>query len=120
MRQDHVSIEVVSSPSCVTLRLSGEIDMSNAPSVHESAIYATRLNPRLDMDVSGVTFMDCSGLHALLATQKRAELHGGHLRLIGPTPCVMRVLEITGVDGLFEIVTDDAVSGGGQSVAALP
>ena len=113
MRQDHVAVEVVRSPGRVTLRVTGEIDMSTAPSVHEAAVGAIRHHPTLDIDLSAVTFMDSSGLHMLLATKQLAERRGGHLRLLNPTPSVKRILEVTGVDGMFEIETDDPAATGG-------
>jgi len=113
VRQDHVAVEVVRSPGRVTLRVTGEIDMSTAPSVHEAAVGAIRHHPTLDIDLSAVTFMDSSGLHMLLATKQLAERRGGHVRLLHPTPSVMRVLEVTGVDGMFEIETDDSPATGG-------
>jgi anti-sigma B factor antagonist len=113
VRQDHVAVEIVRSPGRVTLRVAGEIDMSTAPSVHEGAVDAIRHHPTLDIDLSAVTFMDSSGLHVLLATRQLAERRGGHVRLMHPTPSVMRVLKVTGVDGMFEIETDDSAATGG-------
>jgi anti-anti-sigma factor len=118
MRQDQVSVDIVRAPGCVTLRVTGEIDMSTAALVREAAIHALRHQPALDIDLSGVTFMDSSGLHMLLATRRRAEVQGGHLRLLDPAPRVMRVLEMTGVDGMFEIKIDDSAAGGHESLAA--
>jgi anti-sigma B factor antagonist len=119
MRQDRVTVEIVRGPASATLRVTGEIDMSTAPAVHEAAINTIRLYPALHIDLSDVTFMDSAGIHVLLATQRRAERNGGNLRLVHPTPRVMRVLEITGVAGMFEIETDDPPVGG-ESLASLP
>jgi hypothetical protein len=49
-----------------------------------------------EVDVSGVSFMDCAGLRALLATRRRAELRGGFIRLIATSAAVRRVIELTG------------------------
>ena len=48
------------------------------------------------MDVSGVSFMDCAGLRALLATRRRAELRGGFMRLIATSAAVRQIIELTG------------------------
>ncbi len=114
MQEDHVNVEIVRSQGSVTLRVAGEIDMSTAPSVHEAAMVAFRHHPTLDIDLSAVTFMDSSGLQMLLATMQRAERHGGHLRLLHPTSSVLRVLEVTGVDDLFEIETNDSAASGDE------
>jgi hypothetical protein len=46
--------------------------------------------------VSGVSFMDCAGLRALLTTRRRAELRGGFMRLIAVSRAVRRIIELTG------------------------
>ncbi len=103
-REEQLRIEVVPGTGCVTLRLTGEIDLYTAPSVREAALQAiTHHDGTLHIDLSGVTFMDSTGLEVLLATRRRAELSGGSLRLVDPTQSVLRVLEVTGVDRLFQI-----------------
>jgi|SRR5580704_10369224 len=51
---------------------------------------------RLLLDMSGVWFMDCVGLRALLTTRRRAELRGGFMRLIAVSRTVRRIIELTG------------------------
>ena len=48
------------------------------------------------VDVSGLSFMGCAGLRALLATRRRAELRGGCMRLIAASAAVRRIIELTG------------------------
>jgi len=104
MQQDLLTVEIIPGDGRVTLRLTGEIDLSTARLVREAALYAMHSHsPRLDIDMSGVAFMDSSGLEALLASRRRAELNGGHLRLIGLTHAVTRVIEVTGLNRLFEM-----------------
>jgi anti-sigma B factor antagonist len=43
-----------------------------------------------------------------LSTQRRAELEGGSLTLLSPTPAVLRVLEVTGLDKVFTIAADES------------
>jgi anti-anti-sigma factor len=51
---------------------------------------------KLMLDVSGVSFMDCAGLRALLATRRRAEMRGGCMRLIATSAAGRRITELTG------------------------
>ena len=44
------------------------------------------------VDVSRVSFMDCAGLRALLATARRAELRGGRMRLIAASAAVRWIM----------------------------
>ena len=72
--------------------ISGEVDVcteARLPIIRERG-------PRLMLDVSGVSFMDCAGLRALLATRRRAELRGGFMRLIAASAAVRRITELTG------------------------
>ena len=69
MRQDdQLNIEIIPSHDAVIIRLTGEIDMATAPAVRSAALSAIhRVSPYLHIDLSGVTFMDSTGLDALLA-----------------------------------------------------
>jgi len=72
--------------------ISGEVDVCTEallPIIRERG-------PRLMLDVSGVSFMDCAGLRALLTTRRRAELRGGFMRLIAVSRAVRRIIELTG------------------------
>ena len=88
------------------LSVVGEVDISSAADL-QAAIEATA--PRASetwVDLSETTFMDSSGLHAM--SRARARLTDANVRLVlvcagGP---VMRVLELTGFDRLFEIHAD--------------
>lgn len=52
----------------------------------------------LVVDLAHVTFMDSSGLGTLQVARRHAVSGGGEFVVTRPTPFVMRVLEITGLD----------------------
>jgi len=56
------------------------------------------------IDLSQTTFIDSSGLGALVALRKAAIGQQGALRLLNPQPPVQQILELTRLDALFEIV----------------
>jgi anti-sigma B factor antagonist len=58
------------------------------------------------IDLGGVEFIGSSGLTALWSAQERARSRGWRLALAGLGSQLMRVLEITGLDRHFEVVTD--------------
>ena len=58
----------------------------------------------LDMDLSGVTFLDSSGLGALISLNKTLRLRRGVLRILKPAPNVRQLLELTRLDHIFEII----------------
>jgi anti-anti-sigma factor len=82
----------------VTVEVGGEIDIESGPCLLDrlcSMIWA--VGPRLARDLTDVTFIDCSGLNALLAARRVAEIRGGWLRLIAVPGYARRLIEITGL-----------------------
>jgi anti-sigma B factor antagonist len=64
------------------------------------------------LDLRALSFMDSSGLRALLAADARAKEAGRRLVLVRGDERVQRVLRITRLDERLEIVDDiDAVAG---------
>jgi anti-sigma B factor antagonist len=82
----------------------GEVDCATAPRLASTLADMTeqgRLN--LVVDLSGVYFMDSTGLAVLAVAHKRLVQAGGGLVLAGPTPAVRRSLEITGLDQMMQV-----------------
>ena len=77
--------------------VSGEVDVCTEAPLQQALLRIMREHgARLLLDVSGVSFMDCAGLRALLTTRRRAELRGGFMRLIAVSRAVRRIIELTG------------------------
>jgi anti-sigma B factor antagonist len=77
--------------------VSGDVDVCTEAPLQQALLRIIReRGARLMVDVSGVSFMDCAGLRALLATRRRAELLGGFMRLIATSAAVRRIIELTG------------------------
>jgi anti-sigma B factor antagonist len=56
---------------------------------------------RLDVDLSGVLFMDSSALSALVQANETARRHHQQFNLLRPSPACSKVLNITGLDRVF-------------------
>lgn len=83
-------------------RLKGELDMATAGDLSELLKTAARKNDRIVLDLSEVSFMDSSGLRALLEGAGLPK-DSGPLVLLDPSPQVRRVLDISipgGMPGL--------------------
>ena len=79
--------------------ISGDVDVGTEAQLQQSLLRIMReCGAKLMLDVSGVSFMDCAGLRALLATQRRAELRGGCMRLIAVSTAVRRTIELNRAD----------------------
>ncbi|MEV5975144.1 STAS domain-containing protein [Streptomyces sp. NPDC051921] len=88
-------------PDGTVLALSGEMDLASRPALEE----ATRVTPpggsTLCLDMSGVTFMDSSGLNFLLMLQRRLAADSSRLVLTGIREEPLRVLTLTGADAIL-------------------
>lgn len=85
----------------------GELDIVTTPWLREELLCVILWHgPRLVLDLSRVTFMDCAGINALLAMRRRARLAGGWMRVINPSRPASRVIAAT---GLRQVLTPDAV-----------
>src|SRR5215217_6719544 len=87
----------------VVYALHGDMDMvTSAPLVSRVREIADGSEP-LDLDLTGVGFMDSTGLRALFQLHDIATARGGSLRLLHPSDRIMRLLELTDTADLFEI-----------------
>jgi anti-sigma B factor antagonist len=87
----------------VVLALSGELDLASAPVLEQELREAEATNPtRLVIDLSGLAFMDSTGLQALLRARERANTDGQHqLRLRRAPHQVQRVFDLTKTGDAF-------------------
>jgi anti-sigma B factor antagonist len=82
--------------------VAGEIDMANADDLQSYLSSVAETHNLVALDLSTVTFIDSTGLNALIRTYRLLE-PGGSLLVLAPSPQVSRVLEVTGLDRLFRI-----------------
>lgn len=88
----------------------GELDVESGPRLRDflAAQLARETLPCV-VDLSKVTFIDSSGLHALVASLRRAQLLGrGFTLVLDGSGRVQRLLEMTGLGALFEIASATA------------
>lgn len=80
----------------------GEIDLMSADDLRRAAMAAMdEHGPELTIDMSRVTFMDCSGLSVLVMVRNEAISRGGHVTLTGLTDMTSRLLQVFGLHGPF-------------------
>jgi anti-sigma B factor antagonist len=91
-----------------TLQVTGleELSGASAGSVRDQAkgaLQPAHLN--LEVDLEKTTFVDSSGLGALISLHKAMRARNGQFRLINPSPACRQLLELTRLHRTFEIVT---------------
>jgi anti-anti-sigma factor len=78
----------------------GEIDMSTADVLRDSLNDALDKNPlAVVLDMAGVTFLDSTGIAALVVARHRAINENAKLTLINCRSIIRQVLDVTGVLG---------------------
>ena len=81
----------------VRVSLEGELDLSCAPRMEEHFTAIDEQAPaRVVVDLSGLAFLDSSGLRVLLLADARAREHSYELVLLAGRESVQRVFEMTG------------------------
>ena len=97
----------VDNDSAPTLAVRGEIDVAVAKrlsiELDSLADAAGALDGRAVVDLSGVGFIDSSGVRELLKAQRRLQSEGGELVLRAPSAPCRRVLEVSGASVEFTI-----------------
>ncbi|MCU1449834.1 MAG: anti-sigma factor antagonist [Acidimicrobiales bacterium] len=93
----------------MVVSVQGELDIATAPKLYDALDRAqAHLHPSLFktplvVDMSRVTFVDASGLRALVAAATRGHREGRDIVLRDPTPATLRVLDLTGLLDVFSI-----------------
>lgn len=84
------------------LDVTGELDAETAPRLLASLRQTGGGDARVRLDLSGVTFIDCSGLSILLAGLREARRKGREVEVEPEVSrSVERMIEMTGVDRLL-------------------
>lgn len=100
----NLRIEVADTTSPTTLVLSGEIDIATSGRVREALIAISSSGEnKVVVDMTNVTFMDSTGLAALVGPLKRFRTLNGEIVLRSPSRGVQKVLEISGLTRVFTI-----------------
>ena len=87
---------------CV-LWVQGELDLATVDAFRDRALACLERADSLDLDLQGVSFIDSSGLAVLVLLRNRAALSGKAVSLVNVSPATRRLLEITGLQGSFDI-----------------
>ena len=91
--------------SILEVAINGEIDHHNARAFRsqiDEKLYLYRPK-KVNLDVSGVSFMDSSGLGLILGRFTLARELGGELRIVNPNQSVEKILDLAGTSRLIPI-----------------
>jgi anti-anti-sigma factor len=80
--------------------LFGELDADGVPELSDRLI---GVDGDVTLDCSGLTFIDSSGLAFFVTTYRACLARGAKLAIVNPSPCVIRLLELTGLSTLLTV-----------------
>jgi anti-sigma B factor antagonist len=81
-----------------------QLSEANSKAFREWVQHALQNGDRnLEVDLSQTTFIDSSGLGALVALHKIVSQRQGKLLLLNPQPAVQQIIELTRLDQFFQI-----------------
>ncbi len=104
-----LAIEDGSAGSWTVVRVAGELDLHTSPQLRDHVLAMLGVSPvRLALDLSEVDFMDSSSLGMLITCLKRVRERDGRMVLVGVSGSPMKVLTLTGLDKVFELVPSTA------------
>jgi anti-sigma B factor antagonist len=101
--------ETVEEQGLVRLLLRGELDLSTANKAEEELRRAESTEPALlVLDLSGLTFLDSTGLRLIVTADRRARDEGRRLAVVKGPETVQRVFTITRLDKRLEMLEQGA------------
>jgi anti-sigma B factor antagonist len=102
-----LEVQVEESPEQILVRITGELDLATSPALEEKI---ERLGPwraTVVLDLTGVSFMDSTGLRVLWSIRQGVAEAGGKLVIGSASRSVFRVLQTTKLDKIFELAEAD-------------
>jgi len=114
----HVEARCVSHGT-VVVAVVGEVDLTTAPVLHAAllAVLNDHSPTVVDVDLSACTFLDCSGISALVSAHATAQANGCQMWARYPQRIVRLVLKVTGLLDVFAAPDDTAKTADGERAA---
>ena len=99
-----LTTQITDNDACLRVTLTGEIDAETGASLRDAvASFDPRRHQSIELDLSAVTFVDSSGIGALVQARRVAEKGGARIVLVNPSHTVVRVLALVGLEGYFAV-----------------
>lgn len=109
-----LSLAIASVGARTVLKVAGEVDVSSAPQLQDKlADLVETAGDGLIVDLSGVSFIDSTGLGVLVGARNRSAELNRSIDVVVASERVLKLFRITGLDSVFDIhpSVDDAVAG---------
>ena len=95
--------EIKEEAGYTVVQLSGEIDLSSSPRARKAILECLNSGRALCVDMSGVSYIDSSGVASLVEGYQTARSRKLSFCLVGVSEAAMSVLELARLDKIFPI-----------------
>ena len=112
-------VDVDERDGATVIAVGGELDLGSSPRLRDAAVRQLLAGDRqVILDLTGLEFLDSTGLGVVGGLLKRARTLGAELRLVIGRERVRAPFRITGVDALLPI--HDDLAGALEAACATP
>jgi len=102
-----VEVHVRNHESAAIIEVRGEVDLYTSPQMREVIVRAASARTAMVVvDLSGVSYMDSSGVATLVEGLQFSRKYGGAFRLAGLGGAVREVFKFAKLEKVFEIYPD--------------
>ena len=92
--------------SILSIHVRGEIDHHTSSAIRtgiDSTLFEKRPQ-KLILDLSGVSFMDSSGLGLIMGRYALVKQYGGTLAVLDPSPAVLKIIRLAGMERMVSVL----------------
>jgi anti-sigma B factor antagonist len=102
---DRFSVAFTRDRGTVVVHVTGDVDTATAPAVRQAlaGVIDEQGSLSVRVDLTGMTFIDSTGLSVLVAALTRMREKGGTLTLANPSRTAIRLFEMVGFTTMFDI-----------------
>ena len=105
--------EIREEPGAVIVALEGDVDLQSSPDARKVLLECVGRKKPVLVDLSGVGYIDSSGVASLVESLQTARKSGSNLILVAVSEGALRVLQLARLDKVFTIC-DSVEDGLGQ------
>lgn len=98
-----MNIESNEINGATVITLGGEVDLEHSPQARKALLDAVANNKKVVVDLSGVSYIDSSGIASLVEAFQTARKNGGGFTLASVSESALRVLQLARLDKVFTI-----------------
>ena len=85
------------------ISVNGDVDLENSDGLRDQVSNALEANTAVSLDMSEVSYIDSSGVAALIESRQKADEGGKDFKLLKPSESVVSVLKMAKLDTFFVI-----------------